>query len=274
MSKNEGTVGGGLVALLGELVRAGLTDEMVEAVLKDPALARRAVEALAVPIAVVPAVASAAAEPHALIHGLFAPIVEQVALLKKWNIERGWGFSEEDFVVVEAEAKGIPWPENRLTAVVIVPYLDTVQRTFDELWLLAASRQERSWRWPELKSDAGHLRLLGGDGRHRRGLKVEVIDLGANRGRKPEAVRDPDTSPHAGVLAAAALHPEWVRRMNGADIPHAWLAGYECKVPGRRRWRYVPILYFRRDFRLVELGAGGCGHASDSWAAPSPGKRH
>ncbi len=202
-----------------------------------------------------------------LVHGLFTPVEQQIALVRARNVERGWGFMEPDF---EELAAPPTWPKDRLTAVVLVPYLGDqgevkgVQRTFDELWIWAASRQEDSWRWDGLKSDPEHLRLLSGI-EHKPGLRWEVIDLWGHLDSSPVEVRKSDESPHAGVIAAAALHPNWIA---GNFVLYVWIPGYEVNVPFHVPWRYVPYVYFSRDGRRVGLYARDCGNAYSGWAVP------
>jgi hypothetical protein len=87
---------------------------------------------------------------------VFTPPEEQVLLVRKWNEERGWGFMAEEF----KKLFPAPSPYGRpLVTVVLVPYLPDLPmkgkkkggvpgylRTFQELWGVAASGQERSWR--------------------------------------------------------------------------------------------------------------------------------
>lgn len=194
-----------------------------------------------------------------LINGIFAPPEVQVENVRRWNDEQqGWGFSDENFASL---AEAPEWPdgeEAKLVAVVLVPYLATVQQTFDELWQVAATQQPNSWRWAELHSDPDHLRLLSGI-EHKPGLQWEVIDLGANWDRRdgisPESVRDPGTSPHAGCLAAAAHHPKWVQAMDGEKVPFIWLPAYEVTVTGRDPWQRSSRLSWDHGGRGVDLDA-------------------
>jgi hypothetical protein len=96
-----------------------------------------------------------------------------------------------------------------------------------------------------------------------------VIDLGANHGSSPSDVRDPKTSTHAGILAAAALHPAWVRSMDGDRVPHTWLPGYQVSVPDDDPWRGVPFLNWYRGVRKVTLGCYGDDNRFGKWSVPS-----
>ncbi len=208
--------------------------------------------------------------------GLFVSPEQQVENLRRWNDQYGWGFTEEDF----ESLPDAPDSPGGLIAVVLVPYLGTgtvrsssidiseiggVQRTFDALWQVAGSQQPNAWRWDGMKSDKEHLRLLEGI-EHPTGLRWEVIDLGANRGTASADVRTADDSPHAGILAAAAHHPQWVQAMDGDKVPYVDLPGYQVTVDGDEPWRYVPYLGWARIYRGVGLGARW-----DDYRRPSDG---
>jgi hypothetical protein len=213
-----------------------------------------------------------------LVHGLFTTTGKQIARVREWNKEFGWGISDEAFA--EAEKPVPAWPEEKLVAVVLVPYLadkanedETVttglERTFHELWMRAKAEQDANWRWDGYdKAGSDRLRLHKGI-EHKVGLRWEVIDLGCNRNKKPMDVRSSKSSPHAGILAAAALHPNWVKSMDGDKVPYVWIPGYEVQVPGERPWASVPHLYFDRDNRRIQLDYSWCVYCSSYWAVPS-----
>jgi hypothetical protein len=101
-------------------------------------------------------------------------------------------------------------------------------------------------------------------------LRWEVIDLGRRRGQKPCDVRHPDTSPHAGILASAMLHHEWVKVMDGENVPYVWLPGYEVNVFfNENPWQNVPHVNFDRDSRKINLNDGWYGSCHSRWAVPS-----
>lgn len=211
-----------------------------------------------------------------LVHGLFIPPDKQIARVRELRNERGWDFP--DAYLAEAE-KSIPtWPDDdRLVVVTLVPYLDDerngrkgVERTFCELWAVTAKEQNGSWRWDGYdKAGPNRLQLLQGI-EHRPGLRWEVIDLGCQRDRKPMDVRHPKKSPHAGILATAALHPEWVKAMDGENVPYVWIPGYEVNVSDGKPWRSVPHLHFSRVTREVRLYYYWYDYRHYSlWAVPS-----
>ncbi|MFZ6015672.1 MAG: hypothetical protein ACOYUZ_04955 [Patescibacteria group bacterium] len=212
-----------------------------------------------------------------LIHGLFTPVEAQLTRVRELNAERGWGFTDEDFA--EAERSVPPWPDGKLVAVTLVPYLPDadgmggVERTFQEIWKAAAVAQEKSWRWDGYdKAGPDRLRLLKGidhPAKDQPVLRWEVIDLGCNRNRKPVDVRDSKTSPHAGIIASAMLHPEWVKAMDGDKVPYVWAPGYEVNVSGENQWQHVPGLGFLRSVRKIGLDCSWYDGCSSDWAAAS-----
>ena len=253
--------------LVGKLAEAGLTAEMAEEVRKNPALAEIIVSALK-------------SQPaFSLVHGLFTKPEAQLVRVREWNREFGWGITDEAFT--EAEKSVPAWPKERLVALVLVPYLDDkknekgeatmsgVERTFHELWARAASEQDANWRWDGYyKAGPDRLRLLKGI-EHKVGLHWEVIDLGCSRSKKPMDVRSSKSSPHAGILAAAALHPEWIKAMDGENVPYVWVVGYEVSVSDEDPWRSVPGVCFSRDGRDIWLDCGWYGDCDSHWAVPS-----
>ncbi|MBP9864633.1 hypothetical protein KBC54_04265 [Patescibacteria group bacterium] len=257
------TLGFGKVSdLMGKLAEAGLTAEMAEEVRKNPGLAEIIVKALK-------------SQPaFTLVHGLFVKPEAQIVRINELRQERGWGIP--DAWLMEAE-KSIPkWPEDKLVVVTLVPYLDDakngpmgVERTFHETWKVAASAQHANWRWDGYdKAGPDKLRLLKGI-KHKPGLRWEVIDLGCNRNEKPMDVRNPEKSPHAGILASAMLHPEWIKAMDGENVPYAWAPGYEANVSDDLPWPSVPYVHFNRGARKIELNYGWCGNYYSNWAVPS-----
>lgn len=251
------TLGFGKVSdLIGKLAEAGLTAEMAEEVRKNPALAEAIVNSLK-------------AQPvFTLVHGLFTHPETQIVRVREWNKEFGWGIPDEAFAEME---KSVPaWPEDKLIAVVLVPYLadktnadETVtsglERTFHELWARAEAKQDANWHWGGYdKAGPDKLRLLKGI-EHKPGLRWEVIDMGCNRNQKPVNVRNPEKSPHAGVLASAMLHPQWIKSMDGENVPYVWAPGYEVNVSGEGPWQGVPRVDFNRGDRGIRLGCGWYG---------------
>lgn len=256
----------------GRLARAGFSAEVIREINRNDDMAGIMYEALMRHTA------------FTLVHGLFTKPEKQIERVREWNKEFGWGISDEAFA--EAEKSVPAWPEEKLVAVVLVPYLadkkaedDTVttglERTFHELWMRAKAEQDANWRWDGYdKAGSDRLRLHKGiehpstSSGHAM-LRWEVIDLGCNRNKKPMDVRSSKSSPNAGILAAAALHPQWVKSMDCDKVPYVWIPGYEVQVPDGEPWTYVPSLYFDRGKRELQLSDHWCDCYGSSWAVPS-----
>lgn len=189
-------------------------------------------------------------ERATLVHGYFSSTESQLDQIRRLNTRRGWGFTEAEFT--QAAAAVPSWPDAKgeeLTAVVLVPYLpadaglDGVNRTYRELCLAMVDVYNITYTIPqespfhmgvweggvytntELRyglylhgavvsnehCPTQQLTLLPGV-QHRPGLRWETIRLGANVGKDPVKGRS-KLSPHAGVMAAAVLHPYWARSM-------------------------------------------------------------
>ena len=223
-----------------------------------------------------PPAATAVSPPrrYKAINGLWSPVEQQLERVHAWNARRSWGLTDADFAAA-AECAPKKWPDGKLTTIVLVPYLQDqgiilrgVHRTFHELWRIAASRQHANWRWGGYNhATDNRLRLLEGIA-YKPGLRWEVIDLGANHGQKSIDVRNLETSPHLGVLAAAALHPKWVRSMDGNDIPYVLLPGFKVNILDDDSWSDVPDLCFDRVARKLTLNYGLCNVPDSYWSVP------
>lgn len=198
---------------------------------------------------------------------LFVSPERQIENVRLWSRLRGWGFTEANFEQAKAQLASITRPARYLNALVLVPHLDTMQRTFEELWGVAAFQQTNHWRFNKLKSDAERLRLRSGI-THRPGLRWEVIKLGANPGKAPADIPTVMVA-HADVLAAAAHFPNWIQAMDGDNVPYVWMAGYQCSDPVRKPWRSVPYLLWTDPPYGVMLATGADDDQADGcWATP------
>jgi len=196
-------------------------------------------------------------------HDLFTSVEGQVEIVRGWSDRFGWGFSESDF---EVAMSNVPeWPCDRLTAVVLVPYLHdrlsmkAIEVTFWELCRVVLEEhrtripidnlmQQRlpGLTWQETlhyQKDTGILP----------GLRFETIVLNANWDRLPRdsfgkfpANVGRGVVPSAGVLATAALHPKWVWAMDNRTVPSVLIPGYEV------RGTVDPNLFLTLDYNLTE----------------------
>lgn len=142
------------------------------------------------------------------VFGMFAPVEIQVENIRKWNIRYGWDFTEGQ---ISRAASSVPaWPmDTRFKALVLVPYLETVQRTFENLWIVASARHAKSRREECLASTPEYMRMRKGIKHPGHCLRWEIINLDGTLSR----VENYSRYPHAGVLAVAAQHPRWLRKL-------------------------------------------------------------
>ena len=206
-----------------------------------------------------------------------APLSGQLANMRRWNEERGWGLSARDLHSVDLTPRAGNDP---LVVDLIAVYLrdgaemDDVQRTCHELWTVAAAQQPHSWSW-DWYSDRWEqrrkpVRLIAGLV-HRPGIRRVTVDLAAHfepgRYVRPTSLRGPDSA-HAEILAAAAHFPRWIRAMDGKDVPYAWLSGYELLIHERPTpWR-LPALSWSNLRHTMSLTAGWANHSYSGWASP------
>jgi hypothetical protein len=195
--------------------------------------------------------------------GMFTSLADQLAAVRRWNDELGWGFAAEDFDAIDLTPAHHDDP---LVVDMIAIYLpgdgelDGVRRTAEELWAVVAEQQPNAWCWDMPKRSNKPVRLLRRI-EHRPGLRRVTIDLGAHWdsavGFRPIEVRNPHSA-HAEVLAAAALFPNWVRAIDGVTVPHVVLSGYQIGIPIREAWRHVPCMAWNERWHRINL--------TDHWA--------
>lgn len=179
---------------------------------------------------------------------MFVSPKHQLENLARWNVRHRWGFSDEDLRALESAIPSPPpAPEKdalQFRARVLEIHLPDgrdgtpgLLRTFRAFAAILAEEQGMKPfhlfdLWPKMK-----LTLAPGLA-HEPGLRWRTIDfsygwgeLGPHCGRHCGfALRHlPPTleRPHAGLLAAAAHFPLWLKRMDGKRVPYAWLPGYE-----------------------------------------------
>jgi hypothetical protein len=209
---------------------------------------------------------------------LFVPLDVQLANYRRWNTERNLGITDAEFDAIDLSG---PWYHGGLVVDVIVGYLRDqggiggIQRTFEETWDIASSRQPRKSRYKSLQSDPEHLCLLEGI-EHTRGLRRVTVDLGANRdmidGISPRDVRGKDSA-QAEILAAAAQFPGWVQAMNGKNVPYVWMPGYQVLSPVSDAWQRLPYILWDWADRAVHLVVTWDDKRSSGWACPEVVRR-
>lgn len=168
-----------------------------------------------------------------LINGRFTTPDEQIENVRRWDREKDLGLKSDVWTNLPRPPA---WPRGQHLAVVLVPHLATPELTADTLWGLAASRQKSAWRDPRiLEKPLTFLRATPWTP----GLHWMTINLGANWDKK-NGISPKDVGEGFrenllfAVLAAAAHHPAWVRRMDGEKTPYVWAPGCLIEVEERR----------------------------------------
>lgn len=167
---------------------------------------------------------------------LFVSPEEQIQNVRAWNRRYDWGFSDEDF---EQLRPAPTWPKDHLCAVVLVPYMKSRKQTYEALqkamygdglsvgpygYSLSPLNFGNEMKGLEYETN-DYVRHFGGAQLYY-GLQWRVISLGANRGATPDQLEG-QTLAAAEILAAAAHFPNWVKAMNGREVPVVWLGGYK-----------------------------------------------
>lgn len=185
----------------------------------------------------------------------FASPTSQFVNVLEWNERFNWKIPESVFTAFCNDPP--KWPSGKLSAVVLTVYLESAQATYQALWEVIA-RNMREKQVHAYRNEKGHTRLLSGVRHPGVGLRWEVIDFSAyHLGDKPVDIRNPETSPHAAIIAAAAHFPNWLLAMDGKEVPYVWLHGYRVNLEEDEPWpNRVPHLGWDKDH--VELALELC----------------
>jgi hypothetical protein len=209
---------------------------------------------------------------------MFVGLEEQLANVRRWNEERGWGFGPEDLEAVDLTPRVHQDP---LVVDVLAVYLpadeelDAVRRTCDELWSVIAGQHPNAWCWDEKCWDLSlvgrkQVRVLHGIV-HQPGIRRVTLDLGAHwspwHPRRSIDVRGRDSA-HAEVLAAGAHFPRWLRAMDGVTVPYVLLSGYQVTLVEQESWRRLPCLSWNESRSTVSLTAHWADIFAPRWSSP------
>ncbi|HVX58707.1 MAG TPA: hypothetical protein VG964_03135 [Candidatus Saccharimonadales bacterium] len=193
---------------------------------------------------------------------MFIPPAQQITWMQLMNDRFKWGFTSEQFEQLPAPPA---WPQERLQAVVLVPYFNSRKKTFEELrraiYYHTRFGLHDPYRvyWEEgVDKESDYVRHVTGTSMRFPGMYWRIVDLGINRGNAPwEAAETRQPLAGAEVLAAAALFPKWLKAMDGQDVPFVWVGGYKIMadlsdfphsdaILDRDPSSYVPLLHFDR----------------------------
>ncbi len=176
--------------------------------------------------------------------GTLASVATQLQNLKRWNREFNWGFSDSDFS--SFEAWGDVANDDPRRAQLVTLSLGSVGATFDAWWQVISQVFEVAHRFPQIRSDAEHLRLWNASSFTPCRIRLVTIDLLADRDLPASTVRDARVPESAGleVLASVAQFHEWVQSFWQFSID---VAGCELNIEerGDRDWGYVPAVTWK-----------------------------
>lgn len=173
-----------------------------------------------------------------LVNEIFNPASAQLESIEKLNTRLRLGIRPRAFAQA---AKHIPtWPNTSRVGLVLVPYLpDAGRRSGPERTIRALIHALR----PVLDDHPAHVKRLLDDcmqrglvttAPHEQGLRWEIIDYGyvPDRGTYGEVLSGESYEPaHAGVLAALALHPGYLRAIQThPEIQYPVMGGYHLKA--------------------------------------------
>ena len=207
------------------------------------------------------------AEPSTRDSDLFLSVDNQIKYWKERSDIERWPFSFLEFELARTRGRRLNRWGTRLCVPIVVPYFETMRKTFDILWSSVGLGFRERWYHRGMSLDTC-LRVGKKSERSGRRLAVELIDFGANQGAMPMGVREKGRSPHAGVLAGAAVGSAWLRSMNGTSVPFVWIPGYEMPLGSSDYWTGVPSLRYWPARDLVELDIGRGTTRNPQWAVP------
>ncbi len=254
------------------LAEAGFTAEKVAEINRNPELARQWVASLD---------KSYQTSPIHPTDWYTTPTNQVAKMFSLIHSHPGWGFTTADIPVVPDDF--VPaTPTEVLLLVAELPKkgrLGSIQHTFDEAWSLiqVPANHQPNWRWPDLESDAKHLRLVSGR-QSKPGLHWIGFDPFANW-EPQDGRRVKDLWQHEDIAAtlaasealwAAVMFPDLVTGMDGKKIPFWDLGGYQFNWDGADEpWAHCPSLARWAGDHQVRLHAPWADYLRVDLAAPS-----
>ena len=193
----------------------------------------------------------------------FTSPADQVANLRRWNTEKGWGFRENHFKRVTRQIIELS-VESDLLRWVLVPYLDDFYQTVEDLIQIAGAQPRRLGRSEDLPPPLSErrIRLLEGVEYPGKCLMWVLADLGSDCRSKPGEVCKPETALHIRGLAVVAQHPKWGRaiytEVDGRFVPSLFVPGIQVNwnktdKPEDDDWSGMLRIQFDRDHGQLSL---------------------
>jgi hypothetical protein len=224
-----------LLSFICKLDQGGFTAEMAETAEKNPDVIKAMV------------IAGQKTIENSAINPFIQTVEEQIAAFRLANVEEGWGIQDE---VIDELSKTAPaWPAGRDAyrsfrirfgegdegvAQTFEAHVARIHRVFDK---------DGFWRFPQLNSDAMHMRLVAGSQSHVPVIEWITLRLDSHRKRKSvEDVRGLNSLADEG-LVLAWLFPKRVEAINNADWC-GWFLGYDLHLPlSEKTWLSAPCIY-------------------------------
>lgn len=219
-------------------------------------------------------------------HGRFASPATQVLAMTLANRVHSFGFDQRDFVHLPPLPERPMYANEAVTLVARLPpsyNKSGIQRTVEAyLHFFKFDFMVKAGRialMPDLKFDADHLVEIGED-EWKPGLTWEKIDVSAfwqkNIAYSPYMATLYNCSagygrmPGIAVLAAAAMHKDWLYSMDGVTCPHVWLPGLLLKIKGidHHKLPYTPALSFRKHENVINFTASPSHFVHPQFAVP------
>jgi hypothetical protein len=210
----------------------------------------------------------------------FAEPSEQLAHVYEINRRKPWGLSDKHFRAAERSMPS--YRSQGLTAATLIPSLPArhsvagVARTFADLWKEAEEQFGDGSAWfddTQLRSNCSIQ--LAHEFNHEPGLHWEIVDYGANVRRNPVDFQHRSAhdvpSPFA-VLAAAVVHREWAKALNGGRVPYAFFTACVVTLQIAKDHGFVPGLRVQRGSRDQSLLKQVCmvsDESSPQWGNPA-----
>lgn len=192
-----------------------------------------------------------------LIHGIWTPMSDVVEIAREYEGVTG---DQIDAMLKTARDNGLIEGFEResdsrpLLAPVIVRNRESVPATF----LYGRELMQKAWdgkytEWGEAYAqgvDDDRVKLIPGARAFVPDeLVLHIVDFGANWNRRDGLILEDIQKAQAGQLAAfealfaASQHSEWLRQMDGKEVPYALMAALLLNVPGYDAWRCSPNVW-------------------------------
>lgn len=174
-----------------------------------------------------------------LVRGKLLSLADQLDLLRRYNVQYWEGrLTEEQLTAIDTSSEHTQQIDDLESLHV---QFDSLEETVEMWWRVYVGEQSGSWRWSELRLDAGHLRLLDSNvktyepGIHR--IRINLIaHWEPEDGRTLEEVRTQakvsgEILAQLEVMSVYGLHSKLFREQDGRNLPYSDMPGTGVIVP-------------------------------------------